>query len=186
METLPPELKLDILRQVDFSALKALVHASPTYHALYRSSRREILTSVTLSHLETIGFNLKPKSLWYKKRENGAGGDSWCLVVRLPGFNHSKALLEAAFESYWGQLEEQEAHGHPIRLSLDHCTALLAIKKIVNGYATINKIVKYMRHSDVDGALENSRFGNMRMGNASPLTVRHYGPNYEFLASKSL
>ena len=183
METLPSELKLNVLGQVDFPTLKALVHASPTYHALYRSSRLEILTSATLFYLETVGFNPEPISQWYKRCENTQHGDYWCLMVRLPGSNHSKALLEAAFESYWRELEEKGVHDHPIKLSLDHCTALLAIEKI-KGYATINKAHRYMRAPDDDGAPANSRFGHMRMEIASPVTVKH--GHYEFLTSKSL
>ena len=184
LETLPSELKLNVLRQVDFPTLRALVHASPTYHALYRSSRLEILTSATFFHLETVGFNPEPISQWYKRCENTQHGDYWCLMVRLPGFNNSKAPLEAAFESYWRELEEQGVHNHQIKLSLNYCTALLAIEKI-KGYATINKAHRYMRDHDDDGAPGNSRFRHMRMEKASPLTVKHDG-HYEFLTSKSL
>ena len=58
METLSPELKLEILPYLDFTSLKALVRASPSFHATYRRSRLKYLTSVTLRHPETIGFKV--------------------------------------------------------------------------------------------------------------------------------
>ena len=65
MEALPSELKLQILCYVDFRALRALVHASPAYHAIYQASREKILTRVTLHSLRV---KLCLPSQWPAKR----------------------------------------------------------------------------------------------------------------------
>lgn len=52
LETLPAELKLSILRATpDIATLSAIVHASPTYHAIYLFAREECLTQATLKDL---------------------------------------------------------------------------------------------------------------------------------------
>ena len=185
METLPSELKLNILRQVDFPTLKALVHASPAYHAVYRSSRLEMLTSATLFHLATIGLNLKPIFQWYQSPDHVGAPDSWYLLVGLRGLNYSRTLLKAAFESYWRQLEERGVYNHPIKLSFNHCTTLLAIEEI-KGYVRFDEVVKCFRGPDVVGRHEDERFGHQRiLEHGLIVCLVKDGCHHRFLASKS-
>ena len=183
METLPPELKLKILRRVDFSTLKALVHASPAYHALYRSSRLEILTSATLSYLEHLSFDLGTMSQWHMRPDLGGDFDYWYFLVCLPVSNRSKGRLEAAFDSYWKELEQQGIHKRPIKLSLDHCTALLAIEGIM-GYVRIDKVTRCSR--DLDGDGEDGCFQSWKTQKGLKPCPKKDDCYPEFLKSKSL
>ena len=59
METLAPEIKIEILRLVpDVRTLGALVHASPSYHATYQTVRAEILALTTLKTLRRRGVHI--------------------------------------------------------------------------------------------------------------------------------
>lgn len=106
MENLPSEIKLAILEQADFSSLRALVHASPSYHALYRSYRLRILTSCTLHHLQEKNFNLGPPSTWLKIAGRDADGVptfkvpncrfiTVCQAKKAPSFEVTSMCLQA-------------------------------------------------------------------------------------------
>lgn len=131
MEALPPELKLNILGRVDYQTLKAVVHASPAYHAVYRSARLEIFTSATLKHLDEVGFNIDPPSTWLKTGKGSGSPDHRRIEVCFIKPGPSLGLLIAAFDSYFIHFEESEGDHSPRRLPVEYCTALLSLKDVV-------------------------------------------------------
>lgn len=54
LECLPPELRLHLLLMLDFDELKALVHASPVYHAQYCEDQMRILCMLLEEWLGTV------------------------------------------------------------------------------------------------------------------------------------
>ena len=133
MEALPLELMLNILQRVHYQTLRAVVHASPDYHAVYRSFRHDILTSATLKHLDQIGFNLSPPSRWLKTETAPGFLDYYHVEICFTKPDPPPELLAAAFDSYFTHLGGSEGNGGPLRLLAEYCAALLSIKDVLAG-----------------------------------------------------
>ena len=171
MEALPPELKLKILKRIDYPALKAVVHASPAYHAVYRSFRLELLTSVTLKHLEEIGFNLNPPSTWPKHIHAMPGCPDYRRVeICVPKPGPPTDILAAAFNSYFTHLERSEGRRGPLRLLVAECVALLSIKALL---ATDSKAGEVRRSRDAKAGIHHfSTFVRILSGRTFPESCR--------------
>lgn len=75
MESLPPELKLSVLHLIpDIPTLKALVHASPSFHAMYvkPAVREEIFTAVTINAFSNWRTFLAEKDAPSEGKADGA------------------------------------------------------------------------------------------------------------------
>ena len=131
METLSSELKLKVLENLDFPGLKALVQASPSYYAIYKTFCSQILTSITLSHLkDKSGIVDKPAR--YLESEWGFGcSHSPCVKVCVHGSKPGKKRLQAAVTEYYIQLEQSKANSGRMRLSVKHCITLLAARALI-------------------------------------------------------
>ena len=102
--------------------LYGLVHASPTFHALYASStttRHCILTQVRINELLAKGVDiLKPAAM---------------LEVRLRlGYRWVPEDLPEALKSLWGQLTSPR----PLQLSIEHFKALRCIDHMIRWEVT--------------------------------------------------
>ena len=128
MDSLPPEIKLQVLEVLDFPTLKALVRASPIYHAVYLSHRSQLLTPLTLQQLYKNTFSLDPPSQsstidqWtdkpYKRYVHVCVNDE---------FSNLK-LLTDAFQNYHDEIDLK----FPLlKLSAETCTTLLAVDDLL-------------------------------------------------------
>ncbi len=75
LENLPTELRIQILlRLPDLASLRSLVHASPSYHALYlKAGRQEVLGHIALHQLD---YWLRPDALALVRSANSFGPGS--------------------------------------------------------------------------------------------------------------
>lgn len=112
-ETLPPEIKLSVLHAVDdYQTLRALVLASPVYHAIYSTVRDEVLTAVTLSELEKRKIDvLTPVDFAEVCLRDG----------KKPEF-----ILHTALQKIY----HQQTFNLPIKLCANQCAALLKLVEL--------------------------------------------------------
>ena len=130
LETLPAELELSILRKVNFDSLKTLVHASPTYHALYVNSRLEILTSATLRQLIDRNINIEPPLKWLQDPKKVVTTDFNSTVdidICAPVSKYRSWEQRLTLLTYYQEAEERWPKIDQIRLSVEECKELLKI-----------------------------------------------------------
>lgn len=115
LESLPTELKLWILREAipDIATLAALVHASPSYHAVYLSTREKCLTDVTLRELSGRNIDiLTPYSF---------------VEVCTKGNRVTTKFLKSTIEHCYIQSQRKQK----IKLSVGKCRALRVLTDLV-------------------------------------------------------
>ena len=124
IETLPTELKLEILELVpDLKSMGALVHASPSYHQLYVAERERTLTRLTLADLAERGIELpehRMAILDYSVRD---------------GFPSRR--LQETLRAYYSQLASKVRF---LRLKVWQCIELLNLSDVVCWWATENDV----------------------------------------------
>ena len=131
MESLPSELKLDVLMYCNYDTLKATMRASPSYYVVYCSYRSEILLSAILIHIaQNPHLNFAPPLHWRSTVHGPHGNHIFC-VVRLCAFNPkvSAESYKSTLETYYAAIEDERE----VILSLEQCKALVAIQDIM-GY----------------------------------------------------
>ena len=114
LEYLPNEIKLMISHQLpDAASLRALVHASPQYHQVYRSTRNETFTIVTLRTLASrnLGFETPAKHL----------------DIMLYGNEEPSKFLLDTINQVYSHIYAKET----ICLNVKQCLSLLCIKHAV-------------------------------------------------------
>ena len=84
-----------ILSSLDHSSLRALVHASPTYHAAYRGARAAVLSQTTFNTLTTRGIDLSCLTPMIDVCVVGATGASYG-----PPSKHLRLLLHNLYMHY--------------------------------------------------------------------------------------
>lgn len=147
LETLPQELKLNLLHQIpDVAALSPLIHASPIYHELYTALREEIFTSTTLKELSARDVKLLPPSPFVEVRAYRPWTpreDLWHAIQSLyhqANPTQFTADLVASGRTHAthctrGQQNASDC-GHPsqriLRLTIEHCLALRTIEDMVS------------------------------------------------------
>ena len=89
LELMPAELKLQIILELDdLASLKALIHASPTFHAFYRTDR---------------------KGIWEKVARKGRWTKCLCCPSRRSRHLILKYNVEEEVKKLFGEAEEPEA-----------------------------------------------------------------------------
>ena len=82
LENLPMEIKFIILSQItNIRSLSALVRASPTFHAAYRSRRAEILSSTVLKTLKERGLDFSQPAYALEVYSHTASQDIFVPIV---------------------------------------------------------------------------------------------------------
>ncbi|KAL8793380.1 MAG: hypothetical protein Q9195_004058 [Heterodermia aff. obscurata] len=115
LESLPAEIKRMIINALpDLKTLQCLVHASPSFHAMYANARETIFTEFTLQQLESKRVNLfQPMaSLFVFHRESNAANERYILDA-------VRACVK------WIRRPKQ------FKLSVDFCLKLLRVERIM-------------------------------------------------------
>ncbi|KAL8965415.1 MAG: hypothetical protein Q9183_003865 [Haloplaca sp. 2 TL-2023] len=121
LESLPAEIKLNVLSLIpNVKSLRAIVHASPLYHATYLLAREKILTDITLQELQTRKINVTTRVDYAEVCVRGGGGSTT-----------PAGVLENAVQDIFNQLDRNTS----IKLSAYQCTALLTLEDF-KGYRT--------------------------------------------------
>ena len=114
LESVPTEIKLGILNSMpDVKSLRALVHASPLYHATYFLARDQVFTNATLLELQSRKINVTTRVDYAEICVRGGGG-----------MNTPDAVLETAVQDIFNQLDRNAS----IKLTLHQCIALLTLE----------------------------------------------------------
>ena len=146
MDYLPAELKLLIFEYVDYSSLKNLVYASPSFYETYCESRIEILTSVTIRHLHKQGISQLP-SAW-RKGTTPCLGPFLFLSVCARSWLKSPNRIRTAFINYY-ESAERATHVRLIKLRVEDCSTLLAVNNIKE-YSSLEYMMPYDRDESAD------------------------------------
>ncbi|KAL8814787.1 MAG: hypothetical protein Q9191_008519, partial [Dirinaria sp. TL-2023a] len=122
LETLPSEIRHMILLALpDPTALRALIHASPNYHATYLAKRKQIFTILTLRTLHHRKISLLHPLRFAE--------------VLLPR-QHLDPFSSSPTSTLWTALSSISiqisiAPRKPVELSIDECRALLHLVDVV-------------------------------------------------------
>ncbi|KAG7007584.1 hypothetical protein G7Y79_00009g026930 [Physcia stellaris] len=127
LETLPLELKQEILHNVDdIKTLRGITHASPAYYKAYHTLRNELLTKVTLNLLRSRGFEIcEPKAFLQVYVGHVTGKLRQKLQMR---------ALHGAIKSVYDQVDlaKSNARGRTsIKLGYEQCLALRALVHVI-------------------------------------------------------
>lgn len=116
LEGLPNKLKLWLMKVApDVATLSALIHASPTYHAVYLSAREECLAKATICDLESRGIDvLTPHTF---------------IEVSIRGNRHFNPVLKQAIEHCYRATQNNQTT--KLKLSLRECRALVTLTDLV-------------------------------------------------------
>lgn len=112
-DNLPSEVKTIILKQApDLKTFQNLVHASPSYHAVYLTARKQILTTMALRQLAVRAIDFfQPSSRLEVYVKGGPPGIA--------------KTVKSAIESC---IQRHQKGEHKKALSIEHCVALLSIQ----------------------------------------------------------
>lgn len=113
LETLPNELKLRILRQLhDLPTVSVIVHASPTFHQVYRLARAETLTRFTIEHLLNVNEHALERADFISIAFDGGEGA------------RGRFEISCALSRLWTLVE----NGQTIELPVKDCLVLLRLR----------------------------------------------------------
>ncbi|KAL8871903.1 MAG: hypothetical protein Q9174_002372, partial [Haloplaca sp. 1 TL-2023] len=113
LETLPSEIKTNILDSMpDANSLRAIVQASPMFHATYLLTREKTLTKVTLQELGNRNIDVTTLVDYAEVCVRGGSGSKSLYTI-----------LEMAIRTIFYQVNSNA----PIKLMVPHCIALLKL-----------------------------------------------------------
>ncbi|KAL8826171.1 MAG: hypothetical protein Q9191_003964 [Dirinaria sp. TL-2023a] len=137
LESLAPEIKTEILRHMpDVHTLKAFVHASPSYHAIYEALRTEILTTATLNTLRQRKIDIWSPAAFGKVTLRNTKYHPYEDPEEFPYpassesvIENDRALverLEKLLPRFWKEFNTKD---RTVKLSVEDCLVLLQIER---------------------------------------------------------